>query len=210
MSTVLDEIFYKVNSGLEKAIVRSVIFCLKECTLDLELKNLVNLLHGYQSNFIKENEIDKLRTFSMLSFLSKENIEKILKSMKKYELLRSARKYNKCFIKLTNKGVNYFNDPIQTLNILSGLNDEEFIVVLSDIEKKLYDKLSTHRYNIALETKMNIYMVCKNKTLQEICLKKPRDKSELIKIYGIAEKFIEKHGDGFQNILDAFYLENKI
>ena len=77
-------------------------------------------------------------------------------------------------------------------------------------EALLYRSLKTYRSLIANDEDIPAYKFCRDSSLEEICIRKPRDLSALINIKGIGVRFIEKYGIGFQKILNEFYKKNNI
>ena len=45
-------------------------------------------------------------------------------------------------------------------------------------------------------------MVCHDNVLRELAVKKPLNREDLLKIKGIGEKFAEKYGDDFLNLIN--------
>ena len=66
---------------------------------------------------------------------------------------------------------------------------------LPEVDQQLLTQLKTMRYHIAEKEKVPSYYVFNDKTLLEIIIKKPKDKYELLNVYGIGENKCNKYGE---------------
>ena len=64
-------------------------------------------------------------------------------------------------------------------------------------ETTLFDLLKELRREIAKEEKVPPYIVFSDKTLVHMCLIKPKNKGEMLKVSGVGEFKFEKYGERF-------------
>jgi ATP-dependent DNA helicase RecQ len=82
----------------------------------------------------------------------------------------------------------------------------KFIKPINDLsghETVLFEKLRTLRKDIAQSNHIPPYVVFSDKTLMEMSLKRPKNKSEMLGINGIGETKFERYGEEFLGILLA-------
>ncbi len=68
---------------------------------------------------------------------------------------------------------------------------------LSEAGEALFEKLRTLRTRIAREEKVPPYMVFSDKTLLDMCRKKPQNKTEMMSVSGVGEFKYDKYGERF-------------
>ena len=66
-------------------------------------------------------------------------------------------------------------------------------------ETTLFDRLKELRREIAKEEKVPPYIVFSDRTLVHMCLIKPKNKEEMLKVSGVGEYKFEKYGERFMN-----------
>lgn len=65
------------------------------------------------------------------------------------------------------------------------------------VDNSLFGRLRALRSEIAREEKVPPYIVFSDKTLEHMCVVKPRDKSEMLTVTGVGEYKFEKYGERF-------------
>lgn len=68
---------------------------------------------------------------------------------------------------------------------------------LSEAEKELFKQLKALRLQIAKDTSMPPYVIFTDKTLLDMCVKKPHSKQEMLHVNGVGENKYEKYGEDF-------------
>ena len=71
----------------------------------------------------------------------------------------------------------------------------------SDIDHSLFEKLRTLRLEIARAEKVPPYIVFSDKTLVQMCLLKPKTRTEMLQVSGVGEMKYAKYGEKFLDIL---------
>jgi len=74
-------------------------------------------------------------------------------------------------------------------------------MVLSAENEGLFERLRQLRMEIAKEEKVPPYIVFSDKTLVHMCLEKPQNKKEMLKISGVGEFKYQKYGERFLEVL---------
>lgn len=73
--------------------------------------------------------------------------------------------------------------------------------ILSAKDEALFAKLRARRMELARAERVPPYMICSDRTLIELCLKKPKNKEEMLGISGIGTHKYEKYGETFLKFL---------
>ena len=76
-------------------------------------------------------------------------------------------------------------------------------------DRALYEELRAFRTDKAKELDSPAFVVCSNRTLVEIVLKRPRNIDQLLKIHGIGEVKAEKYGEKIVEIVKIFQKKEK-
>lgn len=77
---------------------------------------------------------------------------------------------------------------------------EKKIFMKTDKGQELFEQLRNLRTIIAKEENMPPYIIFADKTLQDMCVKAPLTKEEMLKVAGVGEKKYARYGERF---LDA-------
>lgn len=66
---------------------------------------------------------------------------------------------------------------------------------------QLFEKLRELRLQIAKEEKVPPYIVFTDKTLVDMCVKKPKNRGEMLEVSGVGEAKYQKYGERFLKCL---------
>jgi ATP-dependent DNA helicase RecQ len=195
----------KIIADYEVSLTKIILYCLTELPFSLGIKKTISVLKGTKSTFAINHRLNKLTTFSILSSFSKDQLTTIIEILLQTGLLKieNITDYgNLPVLKITDKGKNYLdgNENLQIV-ILDALIDNE-IQEFNDLEKILFKKLRDLRRDFAQKNDLPAFTICGDQVLREICFKKPTDRQELISIKGIGDKFAEKYGDFFLDMIN--------
>ena len=79
---------------------------------------------------------------------------------------------------------------------------------LNELGAALFEKLRSVRTELAAEKSVPPYIICSDKTLKDMCAKLPRDKEQLVDVYGMGEQKIQNYGEAFVTAVNSFVAEN--
>ena len=77
------------------------------------------------------------------------------------------------------------------------------------VDDVLFEKLRTLRMDIARKEKIPPYIVFSDKTLVHMCLLRPSDKEEMLKVSGVGEMKFKKYGDVFLQAIKGYHLQSE-
>jgi superfamily II DNA helicase RecQ len=101
----------RLTMDYESAISRIILQCLSEIPIDLGIKRFMLVLKGNKSPFISKYELDKLKTYAMLSNFSEEHLRIIIDSITDNGFIESEyiSQYDGSNLKITEKGRVFLN-----------------------------------------------------------------------------------------------------
>jgi len=190
----------KLIQDYEHIISKIVLYCITELPFPLGIKKTISLLKGSKSTFIIEHQLHNLRTYSILSTFTRDQLRVIIESLIKAELLKIefVSKYkNMPVLKITTRGKDFMRDKLEIE--IKFLEDfvERGVPEFNKSEEKLFNELRKLRRDIAHQEDIPAFMVCGDTALRELVKQKPTDISSLLSVHGIGKKFTENYGDKF-------------
>ena len=79
---------------------------------------------------------------------------------------------------------------------------------LNELGAALFEKLRSVRTELAADKSVPPYIICSDKTLKDMCAKLPRDKEQLVDVYGMGEQKIQNYGEAFVTAVNSFVADN--
>lgn len=79
---------------------------------------------------------------------------------------------------------------------------------LNELGAALFEKLRSVRTELAAEKSVPPYIICSDKTLKDMCAKLPRDKEQLVDVYGMGEQKIQNYGEAFVTAVNSFVADS--
>ena len=79
---------------------------------------------------------------------------------------------------------------------------------LNELGAALFEKLRSVRTGLAAEKSVPPYIICSDKTLKDMCAKLPRDKEQLVDVYGMGEQKIQNYGEAFVTAVNSFVADS--
>ena len=81
---------------------------------------------------------------------------------------------------------------------------------LSAVGQELFEKLRVCRTKLAADRSVPPYIICSDKTLKDMCAKRPEDRPQMADVYGMGEQKIKSYGDVFINVIKEFVAEKEM
>ncbi len=81
---------------------------------------------------------------------------------------------------------------------------------LSAVGQELFEKLRVCRTKLAADRSVPPYIICSDKTLKDMCAKRPEDRLQMVDVYGMGEQKIKSYGDVFINVIKEFVTEKEM
>ena len=197
-----------VTQAYEQSLVKIILYCIAELPFQFGMKRIVQVLRGSKSSFVIDHEIYKLDMYGILPNFRVAYLNRVIEKMCEQGLLTIemvvSRYGNLPTIKITQNGKDYLAGNLDThIDFTQELSDKE-IILLDDKGETLFEELKQIRRDLSVEEEIPGYMVCSTISLREMAKSKPKTESELFDMYGIGEKFLQKYGNGFLDVIKHF------
>ena len=162
---------------------------------------IIDILKGSKAKKIKDNNLDQLSTYGIMSTEHRDMINLITNKLCADGYLKMTEEFYPV-LKLTPKSLEVLKNKVQVFMKLEKV--EEKIT----IDNELLELLKNLRKNISVREGLPPYIVFHDSTLKEISEKLPVNKEQLLSIKGCGEKKVSLYGDVVcQLVLD--YMKEK-
>ena len=188
-------------------IARKIIGCIKENRWHYGLVTIADTLHGSKSTKILRARLNENPYYSSCEDVPVNFIRQVMNHlvMKGY-LMISDQEYH--VVQLTDISDSILNGatilmktPKKAPKISEEKQPKKSAASQSDIDHSLFEKLRTLRLEIARAEKVPPYIVFSDKTLVQMCLLKPKTRTEMLQVSGVGEMKYAKYGEKFLDIL---------
>ena len=196
-----DSIIGELLDFYESTVLKIILYAVKELPNDMARGRVVGFLRGSKSSFIVDENLNQLKTYSVLSGISRKKMDKLMEILveKKFLKTRTVDEYpNNDVVSLTDEG-NSFIFNKESLDM--GLFENKNVDLMIGVDEELYSKLRSLRNRIAEDIEMPAYIVCANAPLIEMARKMPVKPEAMLSIKGIGKKFMENYGENFLNLI---------
>jgi hypothetical protein len=133
-----NDLFNKIISSLESSVVRIILYCIKESDVSLTQEHLLQIIQGLKSDFIKNNHLDQLHSYSILPTITEKQFEHIIYSLLKKSFLIIEQSTDD-YILITETGSNFLRD---SNNIIFGLWNESTKIDAKNTDTVISDSIN--------------------------------------------------------------------
>ena len=201
------------NPKLKKEAVKELsilIYIVKETKEKYKFKDLVKVLMGKTNALIISHKTHQKSFFGNGSY--KDEIfwmALIRQAIVSNFLKKEIETYG--LLKVTEKGAKYLTSPYSYMMTSDHKYDSVKIIKHdSSIDQNLVDLLKQLRKKISNKNGVPPYVVFQENSLEEMALKYPLKRSELINIIGVGEGKAKRYGDSFLELINDYVNENNI
>lgn len=197
-----------LNEYLEEdvtEICKDILQCIQEARRGYGAGTIASTLHGSKNERVRGYGLDKLKTYGIRENVTEFRLKEIIGELVAKEVLRSSDDKYATLSLTTNAGailrdeakvVMKFSKPAEK-KVAAQKKVKQTSQNLDSKGWKIFEKLRELRLLIAKEEKVPPYIVFTDKTLVDMCVKKPTDKKEMLNVSGVGEAKYEKYGERF-------------
>lgn len=192
-------------------ICQDILKCIWEARRGYGAGTIASALHGSKSEKIKGYGLDRLKTYGCREEVTEYRLKEIISELVACEVLRSTNdKY--ATLSLTVKAEAVLHGERKMVMKFSKPAEKKAAVprkgkqMSQDLDSKgwkLFERLRELRLKIAKEEKVPPYIVFTDKTLVDMCVKRPTNQEEMMKVSGVGDAKFEKYGDKFLACLNG-------
>ena len=197
-----------------------IISCIVEARQRYGINVIAGILAGSRRAKLQEYGVLEYKSFGSLSDINEVEIKQIINIMLMNNLLwQTNDKYS--LLKLTDKADEIMKSDARVTYKRPKKNPETEKETASSTAKRassktrrsdtlnsrgleLFEQLRELRKTIAKEEGMPPYIIFSDKTLVDMCVRSPFNKSEMLKVTGVGENKFEKYGERFLNVIAEY------
>lgn len=186
-------------------ICQDILKCIWEARRGYGAGTIASTLHGSKSEKIRGYGLDRLKTYGCREEVTEYRLKEMISELVACEVLRSTNdKY--ATLSLTAKAEAVLRGERKMVMKFSKPAEKKAVVpkkgrqMSQDLDSKgwkLFERLRELRLKIAKEEKVPPYIVFTDKTLVDMCVKRPTNQEEMMKVSGVGDAKFEKYGDKF-------------
>ncbi len=197
-----------LNEYLEEdvtGICKDILQCIEEARRGYGAGTIASTLHGSKNERVRGYGLDKLRTYGIRADVTEFRLKEIIGELVAKEVLRSTDDKYATLSLTANAGailrdevkvVMKFSKPVEK-KAAAQKKAKQTSQNLDSKGWRIFEKLRELRLLIAKEEKVPPYIVFTDKTLVDMCVKKPTDKKEMLNVSGVGDAKYEKYGERF-------------
>lgn len=172
--------------------------CINESGQRFGRTMICNILKGSTDDRIYQYKLDRLVSYGKLGGKSLHDIHDIIDFLllERY-IISEGDKYP--VLKIGPKGRELLKKP----SVISMTRAKKFELpkkkqqILSSADEDLFSSLRNVRKELASSRGVPPYVICSDATLNDICIKKPLSRDEMLDVYGMGEKKTDRYGEYF-------------
>lgn len=169
---------------------------------------LVNILRGSTAENIISKKLDKLSTYGIMKEEPSEKIKQITDQLIHMDYL-GITDGNYPVLYLNKKAAEVMRGNEKVIIKLPVLKAEKLILhekenVLTPEESELFSELKKLRFKYAERESVPAYVIFTNKTLEEMCVKKPVTIEQFENVSSVGKIRSEKYGEAFTSLIREF------
>ena len=197
-------------------ICRDIMECITELPRNYGAGTIAAVLRGSQNAKVKSYGLEDVESYGKQKQTSEPRLKEIIGELlaqgylwatpDKYALIHLEEK-GEDFLEEDGKIVMKFSKPKEkkTKTDGSGKKSRKRAGLTEDLDAaswQLFERLRQLRLTIAGQQKVPPYIVFSDKTLIDMCVKKPTDRASMLEVSGVGEAKYEKYGERFLEELE--------
>lgn len=185
--------------NLDHSICLAVLAALSDIPKNFGYTKTIAFLKGAKSGFIIRNKLNENEFYGCFSAFSKDLLESVIEYLHKQCLIevQEVGRFNRPTLVISKFGLRVLGGR-ENMTLKSGVFYKKDIEL---IDEELYNKLSDLRFKIAKKEELPSFCICINEAIIIMANEKPKSKEDLLNIKGIGEKFVDKYGDEFLDMI---------
>lgn len=189
-------------------IAARLIGCVKESSWAFGLVAIADAVHGSRNAKILRGGLAENPYYGSCSEVPLHQLRQIMNHLVMQGYLTIAGEYRT--IQLTDTSDEILNGrPVfmktakERPKPAAGTKEKKISVSAGqqDMDRGLFEKLRALRLEIARQEKVPPYIVFSDKTLVQMCILKPQDRTEMLRVSGVGEMKYAKYGERFLEVL---------
>ncbi len=188
-----------------------ILACIQANRMSYGITVIIDILRGSKGQKIMSRGLEQNPEYGKLSHLSAARLRQIIQEMSLQEYL-SVSDGEYPVLMPGSRSQELTKDASLTMKLvkeqeengkqtggqaLSDRKKKSAAVALSEKDSELFENLRRFRREIAREENVPPYLIFSDRTLVDMCVKKPQNQEQMLQVSGVGEFKLEKYGEAF-------------
>lgn len=178
--------------------------CIRESGERFGKSMIADIVRGSKGKKILQYNLDKIDSFGMIQEYSKSYLYEVIQHLIYVGILKQS---NDGYAVLSIGDLSLMKNKTVNMKIVKERKEHRIASHIISENRTLFEHLRLLRLKIAKEKNIPPYLIFSDKTLHEMCRKKPRNKAAMLKVSGVGEVKYDLYGPKFIEAI-RIYMEN--
>ncbi len=185
-----------------------IVRCIRDCRQRFGASIIAGVVGGSRAEKITERGLDELGSYGSLSSYKSGDIRSMITELELGGYIKTTTGdypvliLGKKCIPLVKGEERVFMKKAVMSSAKQPKKSKTALSLETESDRELFERLRKLRADIAAGAGVPPYVVFSDKTLKDMCVKKPSDKSSMLDVFGVGESKFEKYGEAFLNALN--------
>ena len=185
-----------------------IVRCIRDCRQRFGAGIIAGVVGGSRAEKITERGLDELGSYGSLSSYKSGDIRSMITELELGGYIKTTTGdypvliLGKKCIPLVKGEERVFMKKAVMSSAKQPKKSKTALSLETESDRELFERLRRLRADIAAGAGVPPYVVFSDKTLKDMCVKKPTDKSSMLDVFGVGESKFEKYGEAFLNALN--------
>ena len=185
-----------------------IVRCIRDCRQRFGAGIIAGVVGGSRAEKITERGLDELGSYGSLSSYKSGDIRSMITELELGGYIKTTTGdypvliLGKKCIPLVKGEERVFMKKAVMSSAKQPKKSKTALSLETESDRELFERLRKLRADIAAGAGVPPYVVFSDKTLKDMCVKKPTDKSSMLDVFGVGESKFEKYGEAFLNALN--------
>lgn len=205
--------YEKRDVSVEALKIVSCMYWLHKRELHFGTKMIIDILRGNETERLEKFRFpDTLSTFGIMQDVPEHICRDIIRFLLAEEWISQGGEYQ--VLMLNRRSAELLkNRPVLTMNVVKKTEPRQAqrsvrSSVPDDLDEALYMLLKETRKQLSAKESVPTYIIFTDKTLQDMCRKKPTSDMAFLSVEGVGQVKLEKYGSRFMTVIRE-YLKDK-
>ena len=185
-----------------------IVRCIRDCRQRFGAAMIAGIVGGSRAEKILERGLDELESYGTLSSYKNGDIRNMITELElggyiktttgDYPVLILGKK---CIPLVKGEDRVFMKKAIMS-STKQPKKSKTALSLETETDRELFERLRKLRADIAAGAGVPPYVVFSDKTLKDMCVKKPHDKTTMLDVFGVGESKYEKYGEAFLDALN--------
>ena len=180
-----------------------IVRCIRDCRQRFGAAMIAGIVGGSRAEKILERGLDELESYGTLSSYKNGDIRNMITELELGGYIKTTTGdypvliLGKKCISLVKGEDRVFMKKAVISSAKQPKKSKTALSLETETDRELFERLRKLRADIAADAGVPPYVVFSDKTLKDMCVKKPHNKASMLDVFGVGENKFEKYGEVF-------------